>query len=61
MRPMSKVNGGSWPKNPPGHHRHIWIITGPAGCGKTTVAKYIAEKLNLPYIEGDEVGCSLIR
>lgn len=35
-------------------HRHMWIITGPAGCGKTTVAQYLAKNLNLPYIEGDE-------
>ncbi|KAI9784546.1 MAG: hypothetical protein M1816_000812 [Peltula sp. TS41687] len=53
-RPMSKVNAEARPKNPPVHHRHIWIITGPAGSGKTTVAKHVAEKLNLPFIEGDE-------
>ncbi|RDW85790.1 gluconokinase [Coleophoma crateriformis] len=35
-------------------HHHIWLITGPAGCGKSTVAQYIAKALNLPYIEGDE-------
>jgi len=34
-------------------HRHIWLITGPAGCGKTTVAEYIAKALKLPFIEGD--------
>lgn len=33
---------------------HIWLVTGPAGCGKSTVAKYLADRLNLPYIEGDE-------
>ncbi|KKY29102.1 putative thermoresistant gluconokinase family protein [Phaeomoniella chlamydospora] len=33
---------------------HIWIVTGPAGCGKTTVAKFLAWKLSLPYIEGDD-------
>ncbi|KAH8910858.1 carbohydrate kinase [Coniochaeta sp. PMI_546] len=37
----------------PGEH-HIWLVTGPAGCGKSTVAKYLAKSLNLPYIEGDE-------
>ena len=37
------------------HHRHIWIITGPAGCGKSTVAQYLAKELSLPYIEGDDV------
>lgn len=36
-------------------YRHIWLITGPAGCGKSTVAEYIAKSLNLPYIEGDNV------
>jgi gluconokinase len=36
-------------------HKHIWIVTGPAGCGKSTVAKYLAEQMEVPYIEGDEV------
>ena len=35
--------------------KHIWIITGPAGCGKTTVAKAVSEKLNMHYLEGDDV------
>ena len=34
---------------------HIWLVTGPAGCGKTTVAQYLSQTLNLPYIEGDQV------
>ncbi|KAK0733896.1 P-loop containing nucleoside triphosphate hydrolase protein [Lasiosphaeria miniovina] len=33
---------------------HIWLVTGPAGCGKSTVAKYLATCLHIPYIEGDE-------
>lgn len=40
------------------HHpekEHIWLITGPAGCGKTTVAQYLAGELSLPYVEGDDV------
>jgi gluconokinase len=40
---------------------HIWIITGPAGCGKTTVAKYLAKELSLPYVEGDDVWSPLTR
>jgi gluconokinase len=44
------VNG----QQAPSHH-HIWLVTGPAGCGKSTVAKYLSTTLNLPYIEGDEV------
>lgn len=38
----------------PAHH-HIWLVTGPAGCGKTMVASHLAESLNVPYVEGDEV------
>ena len=43
------------------HHRHMWIITGPAGCGKSTVANYLSKELSIPYIEGDDVSvhCSL--
>ncbi|OAA73519.1 glucokinase [Cordyceps fumosorosea ARSEF 2679] len=34
-------------------HNHIWLVTGPAGCGKTTIAEHIAEANGMPYIEGD--------
>ncbi|KAL2131245.1 hypothetical protein VTI74DRAFT_5371 [Chaetomium olivicolor] len=34
--------------------QHIWLVTGPAGCGKSTVAKHLADSLQLPFIEGDE-------
>ncbi|KAI5819763.1 P-loop containing nucleoside triphosphate hydrolase protein [Pyronema omphalodes] len=34
--------------------RHIFIITGPAGCGKSSVANYLSRTLDLPYIEGDD-------
>ena len=37
------------------HHRHMWIITGPAGCGKSSVAEYLAKELSIPYVEGDDV------
>lgn len=43
------------------HHRHMWIITGPAGCGKSTVAQYLAKELSLPYIEGDDVCISAVQ
>ncbi|KAK4144699.1 P-loop containing nucleoside triphosphate hydrolase protein [Dichotomopilus funicola] len=34
--------------------QHIWLVTGPAGCGKSTVAKHIADSLNFEFVEGDE-------
>ena len=43
---------------PTQNFEHIWIITGPAGCGKTTVAQHLATELSLPYLEGDDV-CSI--
>jgi len=36
------------------NHHHIWIVTGPAGCGKSTVAKFLADQYALKYIEGDD-------
>lgn len=37
---------------------HIWLVTGPASCGKTTVATHLAQSLGLPYLEGDNVRSS---
>jgi len=34
---------------------HILIVTGPAGCGKSTIAKYLSDRYGFDYIEGDEV------
>lgn len=33
--------------------KHIWVITGPAGCGKTSVAEHLHATYGLPYLEGD--------
>jgi gluconokinase len=35
-------------------HHHILIVTGPAGCGKSTVAKHLSDRYGFDYIEGDE-------
>lgn len=47
---IAKVDGSQGP-----NVHHIWLVTGPAGCGKTTVAEHLATALNFPYIEGDSV------
>ena len=36
-------------------YKHIWIVTGPAGCGKSTIAAFLAKELGISYIEGDDV------
>ena len=48
------------PQTLPGEHRHIWIVTGPAGCGKSTVAAFLARELHMRYIEGDDVSFLLL-
>ena len=35
-------------------HHHILIVTGPAGCGKSTIAKYLSDRYGFDYIEGDD-------
>ncbi|KAJ5640540.1 Shikimate kinase [Penicillium herquei] len=38
--------------------QHIWVVTGPAGCGKSTVGQVLRNELNVPFLEGDDV-CNL--
>ncbi|MBT8313791.1 MAG: gluconokinase [Maribacter sp.] len=33
---------------------HIYIIMGVSGCGKSTVGKLLATKLNIPFFDGDD-------
>lgn len=35
--------------------QHIWIVTGPAGSGKSTVGIYLHQQLGVPFLEGDDV------
>ena len=51
--PSATMNGLA--RNGTYKHHHIWLVTGPAGCGKTTVASHLSQALNMPYIEGDSV------
>ncbi|KAK3937761.1 P-loop containing nucleoside triphosphate hydrolase protein [Diplogelasinospora grovesii] len=34
--------------------RWIWFVTGPTACGKTTIAKLMAQRLNFTFLEGDD-------
>ncbi|KAL2432703.1 putative gluconokinase [Exophiala dermatitidis] len=41
------------PSQPP-KVKTIFIVGGPAGCGKTTVASYLSRELGILYLEGDD-------
>ncbi|KAL4910650.1 hypothetical protein BDW74DRAFT_1131 [Aspergillus multicolor] len=34
--------------------QHIWVVTGPAGSGKSTVGRYLEQELGVPFLEGDD-------
>ncbi|KAJ5206041.1 Shikimate kinase [Penicillium cf. griseofulvum] len=34
--------------------QHIWVVTGPAGCGKSTVGNVLRTELGIPFLEGDD-------
>ena len=38
----------------------IFVVSGPAASGKTTVGTYLSEELEIPYIEGDDVRSFLL-
>lgn len=35
--------------------RYVFFFTGPTASGKSTVAKYVADKMNFFFLEGDDV------
>lgn len=39
----------------PAQMQHIWVVTGPAGCGKSTVGNVLRTELDIPFLEGDDV------
>ncbi|KAL4953883.1 P-loop containing nucleoside triphosphate hydrolase protein [Aspergillus filifer] len=34
--------------------QHIWVVTGPAGSGKSTVGRSLQQALGVPFLEGDD-------
>lgn len=35
--------------------RYVFFFTGPTACGKSTIAKYVADSMNFFFLEGDDV------
>ncbi|OBT58805.1 hypothetical protein VE04_01167, partial [Pseudogymnoascus sp. 24MN13] len=54
MESITTTTTPSYTSSGPSAHKHIWLITGPAGCGKSTVASHLASALHLPFLEGDD-------
>ncbi|KUI61545.1 hypothetical protein VP1G_08736 [Cytospora mali] len=42
------------PNPTPERPRYVIFFTGPTACGKSTIAKYVADQLNLSFLEGDD-------
>ncbi|KAK9476411.1 P-loop containing nucleoside triphosphate hydrolase protein [Lipomyces japonicus] len=37
------------------HFYTIFVVSGPAGCGKSTVASFLAKEFKAPFVEGDDL------
>jgi gluconokinase len=48
------TNGVTSSAPKPAEIQHIWIVTGPAGCGKSTVGNVLRTELAIPFLEGDD-------
>jgi gluconokinase len=52
---MAEQTNGQHPAAGSKQYRWIIFVTGPTACGKTTIARYIAEQINARFLEGDDV------
>ncbi|KAJ5374904.1 Shikimate kinase [Penicillium concentricum] len=48
------TNGVTSSPSKPAQMQHIWVVTGPAGCGKSTVGNVLRTELGIPFLEGDD-------
>ncbi|KAL2020610.1 hypothetical protein VTK56DRAFT_8100 [Thermocarpiscus australiensis] len=42
------------PADPAHRRRWVWFVAGPTACGKTTIAKHLAQELGFTFVEGDD-------
>ncbi|KAJ5762388.1 uncharacterized protein N7511_005770 [Penicillium nucicola] len=48
------TNGSAHQPNANAQMQHIWVVTGPAGCGKSTAGNVLRKHLGVPFLEGDD-------
>ncbi|KAJ5823319.1 Shikimate kinase [Penicillium robsamsonii] len=54
IMPDLAANGTNGAASKPTQMQHIWVVTGPAGCGKSTVGNVLRTELGIPFLEGDD-------
>jgi gluconate kinase len=35
--------------------KHVFVVFGPTGCGKSTIGKYVSSNSSYQFLEGDDV------
>ncbi|OQE43746.1 hypothetical protein PENCOP_c003G06571 [Penicillium coprophilum] len=54
MPDLANGTNGATSSSKPAQMQHIWVVTGPAGCGKSTVGNILRTELGIPFLEGDD-------
>lgn len=40
--------------------KHLWVVMGPCGTGKSTIGKHLSTMLGFAFVEGDDVSPSAL-